>query len=151
MPSRPGSNCRCSNRRRYRAHQESGRSPTGVSAKLRRKQRVGDPQHAGGRGDGRRAAGAGIARRHRPSEEREVIGVRSGRWLTLRQAQALLNVPDISTTKGMRDRAIIAVLLGCALRRCEVAALTDGRCLGGFTLEATVAARHANTPELSVW
>jgi integrase/recombinase XerD len=51
-------------------------------------------------------------------------GVRLGNWLSLKQAQALLNPPDIATTKGLRDRTIIAVLLGCGLRRSEVAALT---------------------------
>ena len=53
-------------------------------------------------------------------------GVRLGNWLTVRQAQTLLNSPDISTNKGLRDRAILAVQLGCGLRRSEVAALTFG-------------------------
>jgi site-specific recombinase XerD len=51
-------------------------------------------------------------------------GIRVGNWLSLRQAQDLLSAPDTTTTKGLRDRAIIAVLLGCGLRRSEVAALT---------------------------
>jgi site-specific recombinase XerD len=51
-------------------------------------------------------------------------GVRVGNWLSLRQAQSLLSAPDVTTVKGLRDRAILAVLLGCGLRRSEAAALT---------------------------
>jgi integrase len=52
------------------------------------------------------------------------IGVRVGNWLSLRQAQALVSAPDITTLRGLRDRAILAVLVGCGLRRSEIAALT---------------------------
>jgi hypothetical protein len=45
------------------------------------------------------------------------IGVRTGNWLSLWQAQALLSAPDAATLKGKSDRAILAVLLGCGLRR----------------------------------
>jgi len=51
-------------------------------------------------------------------------GVRLGNWLSSRQTQTLLNTPDATATKGLRDRAIPALLLGCGLRRSEVAALT---------------------------
>src|SRR3954467_6654132 len=51
-------------------------------------------------------------------------GIRVGNWLSLRQAQGLLSAPDATTIRGLRDRAIVAVLLGCGLRRSEVTALT---------------------------
>src|ERR1700732_2835966 len=51
-------------------------------------------------------------------------GVRVGNWLSLLQAQTLLNTPDVRTKKGLRDRAMFATLLGCGLRRSEVASLT---------------------------
>ena len=54
-------------------------------------------------------------------------GVRLGNWLTVKQAQALLNAPDITMKKGLRDRAILAALLDCGLRQSEVAATTPHR------------------------
>jgi integrase len=51
-------------------------------------------------------------------------GVRLGNWLTLAQAQELLLLPDTKTLKGLRDQAILAVLLGAGLRRSETAVLT---------------------------
>jgi integrase len=51
-------------------------------------------------------------------------GTRLGNWLTREQAKELLAVPDRSTLKGKRDYVIIALLVGCALRRQELASLT---------------------------
>ena len=33
-------------------------------------------------------------------------GVRMGNWLSLQQAQALLNAPDVRTRKGLRDAVL---------------------------------------------
>jgi integrase len=49
------------------------------------------------------------------------LGVRLGNWLSADEARALWQFPDAETLKGKRDRAIIAVLLGCGLRRRELA------------------------------
>ena len=48
------------------------------------------------------------------------LGIRLGKWLTAEEARALLQLPPIFTLKGKRDRAILAVLLGCGLRRGEL-------------------------------
>lgn len=51
-------------------------------------------------------------------------GVRIGNWLTKHQAEGLINTPDTSTLKGLRDRAILALLIGTGIRRGELANLT---------------------------
>lgn len=53
-------------------------------------------------------------------------GVRAGNWLTREQAQALLAQPDLTTLRGKRDRAILALLVCCGLRRTELAGLCAG-------------------------
>jgi len=50
-------------------------------------------------------------------------GTRLGNWLTREQAKELLAIPDRSTLKGKRDYVILAILVGCALRRQELAVL----------------------------
>ncbi len=52
-----------------------------------------------------------------------IRGTRLGNWLTKEQAKELLAVPDRSTLKGKRDYVIVALLIGCALRRNELAML----------------------------
>ena len=54
-------------------------------------------------------------------------GVRLGTWLTAVQARAFLESPSPNTLRGKRDRAILALLLGCGLHRGEVANLTWDR------------------------
>ncbi|MGI8845450.1 MAG: tyrosine-type recombinase/integrase [Thermoleophilaceae bacterium] len=51
-------------------------------------------------------------------------GRRTGNWLTREEAQMWLNAPDTKTLKGARDRALLAVLIGCGLRRAEAAILS---------------------------
>jgi site-specific recombinase XerD len=52
------------------------------------------------------------------------LGSRLGNWLTASEAAALWQVPDAQTLTGKRNRAILAILLGCGLRRRELAELT---------------------------
>ena len=53
-------------------------------------------------------------------------GIRTGNWLTLPQAQQLLEAPDPSTPKGLRDRVLLGLLVGSGLRRGELAGLGFG-------------------------
>jgi site-specific recombinase XerD len=48
------------------------------------------------------------------------LGMRLGNWLTVEEARSLWQLPNAHTLKGKRDRAILAVLLGCGLRRGEL-------------------------------
>jgi site-specific recombinase XerD len=51
------------------------------------------------------------------------LGVRLGNWLTAEQGQALWQAPDRKCLKGKRNRALLALLLACGLRRHEAVSL----------------------------
>ena len=55
------------------------------------------------------------------------IGVRIGNWLTAEQGKGLLAGADRDSLRGKRNYAILAILIGCGLRRGEWLALrVDG-------------------------
>ena len=51
------------------------------------------------------------------------IGVRLGNWLTPEQGRRLLDSAAPSTARQLRDYAMLAMLIGCGLRRAELLAL----------------------------
>ena len=52
------------------------------------------------------------------------IGVRLGNWLTPEQGRRLLESATPLTARELRDHAMVAMLIGCGLRRAELLALS---------------------------
>ena len=109
---------------RYRMHLESRNlAPGTVNLRLGAVRRLASE-----------ASGGGLLRADLAAEIRRVkgvkkLGVRLGNWLTAEQGQALWQAPDCGQMKGKRDRALLAFLLACGLRRHELAVLTVGHLL----------------------
>src|SRR5499427_8358973 len=51
------------------------------------------------------------------------LGMRLGNWLTADEARTLLGESPSDSLRGKRDRAILALLIGCGLRRAELVGL----------------------------
>ena len=51
------------------------------------------------------------------------IGVHLGNWLTPEQGRRLLKCATLSTARELRDHAMVAMLIGCGLRRAELVTL----------------------------
>lgn len=84
-----------------------------------------------------------------------VRGLVQGRRLTAQQARTLLSAPGTDTLKGLRDTAILALLLVLGLRRSEVCTLTWGHIteLEGHKVIANLKGKHGRvrTLKLPVW
>src|SRR5207237_771835 len=104
---------------RYRIHLEDRRlAPGTTNVRLAAVRRLADDAAEAGLLSPELAAGI---RRVKGSKR---LGIRLGNWLTAEQARSLWQLPNAGTPKSKRDRAILAVLLGCGLRRRELSDLT---------------------------
>lgn len=75
-----------------------------------------------------------------------------GKRLTWEQAHQLINLPDKTTAIGRRDRLVLALLIGCGLRRSEVAGLTWDQIHhnGKVWLIINLLGKHARTRTVAV-
>src|SRR5215469_13753189 len=91
---------------KYRAHLEArGLAPASINQRLSAIRKLAKEATYAGLLDP--AAAQGI----RDVRGAKVQGTRTGNWLTKRQAEDLINSPDVTTLKGRRDRAILAVMI----------------------------------------
>ncbi len=104
---------------RYRFHlEERGLAPGTINVRMAAVRRLAYEAADCGLLSPELAAGI-----HRVKGARK-LGSRLGNWLTAGEAAALWQAPDGQTLTGKRNRAILAILLGCGLRRRELAELT---------------------------
>ena len=103
---------------RYRIHLEQrGYAPATINLRLAAVRRIAYE-----------AADAGLLSPELAAGIRRVkgvrrIGVRLGNWLTPEQGRRLLTCALPSTARELRDHAMVAMLIGCGLRRAELLAL----------------------------
>jgi site-specific recombinase XerC len=103
---------------KYRAELETkGLAPASINVRLAAIRRLALEAADNGLMSAELAAGISRAKGAKQS------GVRVGHWLTKEEASQLLALPDLATTKGVRDRAVLALLIGAGLRRSELAGL----------------------------
>jgi site-specific recombinase XerD len=104
---------------RYRIHLEQrGYAPATINLRLAAVRRIAYE-----------AADAGLLSPELAAGIRRVkgvrhLGVRVGNWLTAEQGRRLLYTPTVDTLREQRNRAMLAMLIGCGLRRGELLALT---------------------------
>jgi site-specific recombinase XerD len=104
---------------RYRSHLESRQlAPGTVNLRLRAVRRLAYEAADSG------LLSADLAAGIRRVKGVKKLGVRLGNWLTAERAQSLWLAPDCQRLKGKRDRALLALLLACGLRRHEAVTLS---------------------------
>jgi site-specific recombinase XerD len=103
----------------YRTHLEAGgKGGSSINQALSALKRLSVEAEAAGWIDPVTAAGIASVKGVRR------LGCRSGNWLSLAQAREMVELPDVRSLAGKRDRVLLGLLFGCGLRRSEAASIT---------------------------